>query len=70
MLSNGVPIGTVSKLLGYSKLTTTQVYARVVKSKISEDLQNHLSRFETKEHNRDMKKLKIIFFKAKNRTSF
>ena len=29
-LSNGVPIETVSKLLGHTKLSTTQVYARVV----------------------------------------
>src|SRR5690606_17454522 len=36
MLSNGVPIETVSKLLGHSKLTTTQLYARVVETKISE----------------------------------
>ena len=35
MLSNGVPIETVSKLLGHSKLSTTQIYARVVESKIS-----------------------------------
>jgi site-specific recombinase XerD len=49
MLSNGVPIETVSKLLGHSKLSTTQIYARVVESKISEDIQNLVSRFETEE---------------------
>lgn len=48
MLSNGVPIETVSKLLGHTKLSTTQIYARVVESKISEDIQNLLKRFETK----------------------
>lgn len=48
MLSNGVPIETVSKLLGHSKLSTTQIYARVVESKISEDIGNLLLRFETK----------------------
>ncbi|MEE9363120.1 MAG: site-specific integrase [Cellulophaga sp.] len=48
MLSNGVPIETVSKLLGHTKLSTTQIYARVVESKISEDIQNLLRRFETK----------------------
>ncbi|MCH4554139.1 site-specific integrase [Aestuariibaculum lutulentum] len=37
-LSNGVPIETVSKLLGHTKLSTTQIYARVVESKISEDM--------------------------------
>lgn len=48
MLSNGVPIETVSKLLGHNKLSTTQIYARVVESKISEDIHNLLLRIETK----------------------
>ncbi|MCF6295996.1 MAG: site-specific integrase [Flavobacteriaceae bacterium] len=38
-LSNGVPIETVSKLLGHSKIASTQVYARVVERKVSEDMQ-------------------------------
>lgn len=37
-LSNGVPIETVSKLLGHSKLSTTQIYARVVDQKIGDDM--------------------------------
>ncbi|KAA8485601.1 site-specific recombinase XerD [Arcticibacter tournemirensis] len=37
-LTNGVPIETVSKLLGHSKLTTTQIYAKVVESKINDDM--------------------------------
>lgn len=44
MLSNGVPIETVSKLLGHTKLSTTQIYARVVETKISEDFGNLLER--------------------------
>lgn len=39
-LSNGVPIETVSKLLGHSKLSTTQIYARVMENKISSDMNN------------------------------
>lgn len=50
MLSNGVPIETVSKLLGHTKLSTTQIYARVVESKISEDISNLLERFKEKEN--------------------
>lgn len=37
-LSNGVPLETVSKLLGHTKLATTQIYARVVERKVSEDM--------------------------------
>lgn len=39
-LSNGVPIETVSKLLGHTKLATTQIYARVLERKISNDIKN------------------------------
>lgn len=52
MLSNGVPIETVSKLLGHTKLSTTQIYARVVETKISEDINNLLERFKKKEENK------------------
>lgn len=37
-LSNGVPIETVSKLLGHSKIASIQVYARVVERKVCEDM--------------------------------
>jgi site-specific recombinase XerD len=37
-LSNGVPIETVSKMLGHTKLATTQIYAKVLDRKISEDM--------------------------------
>lgn len=37
-LSNGVPIETVSKLLGHTKIATTQIYARVLDEKISDDM--------------------------------
>jgi len=37
-LSNGVPIESVSKMLGHKKLQTTQIYARVLDGKVSEDM--------------------------------
>ncbi|MFB9058052.1 site-specific integrase [Mariniflexile ostreae] len=37
-LTNGVPIETVSKLLGHTKIATTQIYARVIEAKISDDM--------------------------------
>ena len=37
-LSNGVPIETVSKLLGHTKITTTQIYSRVLEQKIGDDM--------------------------------
>jgi len=37
-LSNGVPIETVSKMLGHTKIATTQIYARVLEKKISDDM--------------------------------
>lgn len=37
-LSNGVPIETVSKLLVHTKLSITQIYARVIERKVSDDM--------------------------------
>lgn len=49
-LSNGIPIETVSKLLGHSRISTTQIYAKVIERKVSDD----------------MKKLKEQFLNEKN----
>lgn len=46
-LSNGVPIETVSKMLGHTKLSTTQVYAKVLENKIGADMQALSSKLRT-----------------------
>ncbi len=37
-LSKGVPIETVSQMLGHSCITTTQIYAKITNEKISQDM--------------------------------
>ena len=51
-LSNGVPIETVSKLLGHTKLSTTQIYARVLEHKVSGDITALEKRMAKKERKR------------------
>lgn len=37
-LANGVPIESVSKMLGHKDIRTTQIYAKVVDTKLSNDM--------------------------------
>lgn len=37
-LSQGVPLETVSKMLGHKQITTTQIYAKITKNKIETDM--------------------------------
>jgi integrase len=37
-LSQGVPIETVSRMLGHSQISTTQIYAKITNEKIDEDM--------------------------------
>jgi site-specific recombinase XerD len=47
-LSNGVPIETVSRMLGHTKLATTQIYAKVLENKVSEDMLNLREKLDKK----------------------
>lgn len=40
-LEAGVPIETISRMLGHSDITTTQVYARVTPKKLFEDMDKY-----------------------------
>jgi len=45
-LAKGVPIETVSKMLGHTNIRTTQIYARITDSKISNDMQALASKLQ------------------------
>ena len=47
MLSNGVPIESVNKMLGHKNLRTTQHYAKVLDRKVSEDKMVLRNKFST-----------------------
>ncbi|KAA6348347.1 hypothetical protein EZS27_004237 [termite gut metagenome] len=47
-LSQGVPIETLSQMLGHQDITTTQIYAKVTRTKINEDMTHLAKRIEGK----------------------
>ncbi|OBX25729.1 site-specific recombinase XerD [Gelidibacter algens] len=52
-LSNGVPIESVSKMLGHTSLKTTQHYAKILDRKVNEDMQllkSKLANFDKEEN--------------------
>lgn len=48
-LNNGIPIESVSKMLGHTKLSTTQVYVHVLDKKISDDMKGLRNKFKVKD---------------------
>jgi site-specific recombinase XerD len=45
-LTNGVPIESISKMLGHTKLQTTQIYAKILDKKVSNDMQALRNKFQ------------------------
>ncbi|MET4083155.1 site-specific recombinase XerD [Pedobacter sp. UYP30] len=58
-LSNGVPIETVSKMLGHTSIRSTQIYAKVIEQKVSKDMLNLRNILDSNE------KSKLILRRAK-----
>ena len=50
-ISYGVPIESVSKMLGHTNIRTTQIYAKIIDTKLSEDM----NMFANKLNNRKIK---------------
>lgn len=48
-LMHGIPIETVSKMLGHASLSTTQIYAKVVDTKVMDDMAKLKELYATKE---------------------
>jgi len=62
-LTNGVPIESVSKMLGHRSLKTTQIYAKVIDSKLRNDMQILRKKFKPIEqsNNKESKNhLKVV----------
>ena len=58
-LCNGVPIETVSKMLGHRNLKTTQHYARILDLKVSEDMGNLRKKLNAKTETPAISKLTV-----------
>ncbi len=48
-LSNGVPIETLSKLMGHTSIRSTQIYAKITAEKVSNDIENLSKQIESME---------------------
>ena len=46
MLNEGIPIGSIAKMMGHADITSTQVYAQVTEQKISSDMDKLIAKRE------------------------
>ena len=69
-LAKGVSIETVSKMLGHTNITTTQVYARITDSKISNDMKGLHDQFSLikKNYSVELDKAPVVVPKTADKT--
>ena len=48
-LSNGVPIETLSKMMGHTSIRSTQIYAKITAEKVSNDMERLSKQIESME---------------------
>lgn len=48
-LSNGIPLETVSRMLGHASIATTQLYAKIVDKKILDDMSGLRAKYAMQE---------------------
>lgn len=56
-LSNGVPIESVSKMLGHKNIRTTQIYAKILDKKVSDDMRSLRERLNQKYNTKEINRL-------------
>ena len=59
-LTNGVPIESVSKMLGHKSLKTTQHYAKILDRKVGEDMKALKNKFLTQKSTVSSSKIVIM----------
>jgi integrase len=57
-LNNGVPIESVSKMLGHKSIKTTQIYAKILDRKVSEDMGLLRKKFAAKNEENNLRAAK------------
>ena len=57
-LSNGIPIESVSKMLGHSSIKTTQIYGKIVESRVGDEMDKLSEKLSLKKPKKDLKQAK------------
>ncbi len=58
-LTNGVPIESISKMLGHTSIRTTQIYAKVVDQKLSDDMKKLQQKISVKSNKKGQDKFEL-----------